>query len=1000
MSEGAEWKAATQSHLSRLDPQLRACFEASTDADSAISVSRRSDYVVGARFRFLKRPLDRFGGVVDVLTQTNSGVGSPIWAPLATACLLCRGHGDLMGKIREFVVRILSSVDRISRYEVVFETDASVRSAIGMLYSDYVDFFVRIAIFARESFLRELMFTFDDEFQQVTDALKVHEAAVDFAANALKSQTLSQQDTQRRDLMRWIAGPTAVDEDLRKLRALRMHSSCDWFLKSSIVYVENWLKVPVSSVPHPFDLISVQGDPGTGKSVLASAIVDHLLELYRGSTVPVLYFFCREEHMEKRTSLPILKSLVSQLLVQQPHLSLHFEDIYRKSGQAPVESFYALLPAFLNAMANCPLSYIVIDAINECDMDSQNQFVEASSIWESGPPFARMRLLFTSRFDLTIEKGWYLRGRLAVTTDFRNSPSSIESYVKKRLNKSASSQSPGSKIFGELDLVRTICNCARENWLVAALTLDTILKAKSIAAARRKLEALRCGTGPIKLSNLIRNILLQLESDFDEDDLDMAQSIWTWVIFSRLGRPLSVDELSVALRLRATIREEERFGLEWRKSISVGDGESLFDPKSEILRLCSPLLEIDENGFVHVVQYSVKEYFLTESASDTSTAKPAVLVPKWQRLTRLAISALRYMETDEVQSRFEGGQALPQISIKELDISLPFFSQSLLPIWDFLGDHSYRLGLLLTSNDPSDEKILQTLLQNPNLSRFHKFLHSPACVPWVIGTALLFGIRDISVLVTRIGLVVALAEEEVGYQKATNGVWELLVPHSKLRLWVETFYAFAKEEGWDFKFYEYAVLDGLWAGARIPASEQGVSKEELPDPDDMRSDTHISDNHGRYPAPKAHFASPAVLADLSIVFHHLREQASRSSFASQPLGRYNHPIGPFTPGPSPIAEARILSTPSSTDRYSPTISAFEVAATASERLKPSFSDQGAEYNRATKLFCQGSWDYIWLSIGYSTVHRVTMGGVETSWQKRDPPPLGNLWPENPPQPLL
>jgi hypothetical protein len=468
------------------------------------------------------------------------------------------------------------------------------------------------------------MTTFDEEFQQVTEALKFDEAAVDIAANAAYiaeskeawvAQTYLQEgeysalfneyyqsvpnvnktDARRRDLMRWISGPTTFDEDLRKLRDIRFDPGCEWFLKGGIRNSRLWFSDKEESCPRKYDLLWIKGAPGTGKSVLASAIVDYLLEKCQPSDVPVLYFFCKHEHAEKRALLPILRSLVAQLLIQVPRLSVHFDEIYRQSGQEKVESFYALLPAFLNALADCSQSYIILDAVDEGENTSQSHFVEACKLWKTSSPFAKLRLCFTSRSGLPMEPKMASDLQFdanLLTIDPSNSIPSVKSFVRERLGWKWMDESLRQKAEW------SICAYAQGNWLVAALALNSVIKAKTLYAVERQIEDLTSGRGPPKLSELYKKILLRLESDFEnDDDIDRAQTIWAWVIFSRLRRPLFLHELATALLLRATIRKEEREGVEWRTTVDTG--ENLFDPKAEILRLCSPLLEIDEDGLVH-----------------------------------------------------------------------------------------------------------------------------------------------------------------------------------------------------------------------------------------------------------------------------------------------------------------------------------------------------------------------------------------------------------------
>lgn len=161
----SDWKSAINSHLSRLDPQQRTEFTSITSLAEfthspffplagPIPPSRSQRAI--QKLTDLLLPLNRFASVIDTVVQTNSGIGSPIWGPLKMICIICKEHGDLIGKIQEFVARILSSYDRIDRYAHLFERDELLQNAIGMLYSDYVDFFTRIVLFKQKSFPSQL----------------------------------------------------------------------------------------------------------------------------------------------------------------------------------------------------------------------------------------------------------------------------------------------------------------------------------------------------------------------------------------------------------------------------------------------------------------------------------------------------------------------------------------------------------------------------------------------------------------------------------------------------------------------------------------------------------------------------------------------------------------------------------------------------------------------------------------------------------------------------
>ncbi|KAF2815136.1 uncharacterized protein BDZ99DRAFT_354358, partial [Mytilinidion resinicola] len=163
--------------------------------------------------------------------------------------------------------------------------------------------------------------------------------------------------------------PSDFDVDLRKMRAQRQDGSCDWFQR--LGKYRGW----VNSRYHTHAILWVYGAPGCGKSVLASSIIDHLKE---ATDKPILYFFCKNDNVDKNSSLAVLRSLIAQLLLWAPGLLTHIEGSFQKSGKRQIDSFYALLPIFLTCLANARTGYIVIDGVDECDESAISDLCSAT----------------------------------------------------------------------------------------------------------------------------------------------------------------------------------------------------------------------------------------------------------------------------------------------------------------------------------------------------------------------------------------------------------------------------------------------------------------------------------------------------------------------------------------------------------------------------------------------------------------------------------------------
>jgi hypothetical protein len=84
---------AVRTHIASLSPAQRKGFEAPAtpeDCINAIEKCKRRPRVIRVleTFRPVLQPLKRFESVIDVLVQTNGGIGSPIWGPLKFAVMV------------------------------------------------------------------------------------------------------------------------------------------------------------------------------------------------------------------------------------------------------------------------------------------------------------------------------------------------------------------------------------------------------------------------------------------------------------------------------------------------------------------------------------------------------------------------------------------------------------------------------------------------------------------------------------------------------------------------------------------------------------------------------------------------------------------------------------------------------------------------------------------------------------------------------------------------
>ncbi len=151
--------------------------------------------------------------------------------------------------------------------------------------------------------------------------------------------------------------------DLQKLQIAHISGTYAWLLQNQ-TYLE-WRDIPLAS-PHKNVFLWIQGKPGSGKSVLASQVVQDL-QFLRGSIV--LYIFCKAGEDNKDALIPLLRNLVFQLLclslTQQKYHQLILNA--RLGAKTPflrsMEALWTILAQMLKENIN--VDY-VLDGLDEC----------------------------------------------------------------------------------------------------------------------------------------------------------------------------------------------------------------------------------------------------------------------------------------------------------------------------------------------------------------------------------------------------------------------------------------------------------------------------------------------------------------------------------------------------------------------------------------------------------------------------------------------------------
>lgn len=148
-------------------------------------------------------------------------------------------------------------------------------------------------------------------------------------------------------------------DDLNRRSDLKHPGTCEWIFND-----ESFIQWKDSRAHK--DILWFHGSPGTGKSVLSSAVISKL----QSQELKVVYFFCEFKHPEKSQILSVLRSFAVQLLGLESCVPDEVRSLY--DGELRRGSRYL---SNLNVAANVveallkPIDriHIILDGLDECD---------------------------------------------------------------------------------------------------------------------------------------------------------------------------------------------------------------------------------------------------------------------------------------------------------------------------------------------------------------------------------------------------------------------------------------------------------------------------------------------------------------------------------------------------------------------------------------------------------------------------------------------------------
>ena len=361
----------------------------------------------------------------------------------------------------------------------------------------------------------------------------------------------------------------------------RLQSTCNWLFDHK--EYRDW------SVADGLPYIWISGLPGTGKSILCSAIVDHLIAGQKQGDV-IAYCFLEEGLGRDDFAKHILEVFFRQMWENDavPNFLLYslLPEIENVHSPMSREAFQRLLRNLLGKVNNQTHIVLVLDGL---DKDRWITSVVIDEVIRTNSLRHRsnlMRCLISSResCDYNVHtvpsRDIYLDDELGVQHDvlhfaecrladiyptFANSKSYLTSVAKK------------------------LCLQGQGIFLWVAVVVESLEYAISIAEVEKEIQSL-----PPTLDGLYQRILGSIQSQ----EVEIMRRVFAWLIAA--NRPLELPELTEALAI-----EPDAYGLPGIGALT-----------SQIW-MCSPLIIVTRENTVRFRHRSVKTYLLSTNGPET-----------------------------------------------------------------------------------------------------------------------------------------------------------------------------------------------------------------------------------------------------------------------------------------------------------------------------------------------------------------------------------------------
>jgi ankyrin repeat protein len=416
---------------------------------------------------------------------------------------------------------------------------------------------------------------------EVSESLKNIEAAQQAEAEVRKGKdAVEAEEKQKKEILEWLS---AEDFYARQWHVadVRQQGMSTWILETP--KYDSWLESSSAQV------LWHHGDPGSGKTVIFSAIVEDLLAMRREAKVGVAYIYFDFKQSSQQGPLRIFASLLKQLYLQgfntMPGIRTCYKELCdecREPRRRPTMIDSINLLAKVSGLQR--ITFLCFDALDEC-LDRGR-----SAILDSLSKLCRLgnfKILVTSRENVTLRP--YFNSYIEIKV--RANDADLHTYLTAVMDSGhsrclAGTDARSNKLRSEV--IDTVISKANGMLLLAELQIQPIGEALN--------EREVCGLLGSLSEKINDQYIVYLDRIRRQAQGALALDVLTWIFGA--CRPMNAQELREALSVRDLDRELDSSGFtETDLLLDVTAGLVTFEKESDTFRLVHETLQdfLNEN---------------------------------------------------------------------------------------------------------------------------------------------------------------------------------------------------------------------------------------------------------------------------------------------------------------------------------------------------------------------------------------------------------------------